>query len=80
MLSTASLLGAQHNRDSVENKPAVVSLAKALSGMFSPLCGRQVVGPSLTKDMRTEHELIRINKKLLCPPHDYKAVKIIRST
>ena len=43
------LLGAQQNRDSVENKPAsllVVSLGKALNGIPLSLCGRQVVGPS----------------------------------
>ena len=47
MVFRASLLGAQQNRDSVENKPAllVVSLAKALNGMPPSLCGRQVVGP-----------------------------------
>ena len=45
----SSLLGAQHIRDSVENKPAsllVVSLGKALNGMPPSLCGRQMVGPS----------------------------------
>ena len=73
MVFTASLLGAQHIRDSVENKPAsllVVPLGKALNGMSSSLCGRQMVGPSslpvvvpsLTKDMQTEHELIRVNE------------------
>ena len=73
MVFTASLLGAQHIRDSVENKPAsllVVSLGKALNGMPPSLCGRQMVGPSslpvvvahLTKDMQTEHELIRVNE------------------
>ena len=49
MVFTASLLGAQHNRDSVENKPAsllVVSLGKTLKGMPPSLCGRQVVEPS----------------------------------
>ena len=49
MVSTASLLGARHIRDSVENKPAsllVVSLGKALNGMPPSLCGRQMVGPS----------------------------------
>ena len=49
MVFTASLLGAQHIRDSVENKPAsllVVSLGKALNGMPPSLCGRQMVGPS----------------------------------
>ena len=49
MVFTASLLGAQHIRDSVKNKPAsllVVSLGKALNGMPPSLCGRQMVGPS----------------------------------
>ena len=48
MVFTASLLGAQQNRDSVKNKPAslLVSLGKALNGMPPPLCGRQMVGPS----------------------------------
>ena len=44
----ASLLGAEHKRDSVENKPSsllVGSLGKALSGMLLSSCGRQVVGP-----------------------------------
>ena len=50
MVFTASLLGAQHIRDSVENKPVswlVVSLGKALNGMPPSLCGRQMVGPSI---------------------------------
>ena len=49
MIFTASLLGSQHIRESVENKPAsslVVSLGKALNGMPPSLCGRQMVGPS----------------------------------
>ena len=49
MVFTASLLGAQHIRDSVENEPAsllVVSLGKALNGIPPNLCGRQMVGPS----------------------------------
>ena len=49
MVFTASLFGAQHNRDSVENEPAsllVVSLGKALNGMPPSSCGRQMVGPS----------------------------------
>ena len=49
MVFTAFLLGAQQNRDSVENNPEsllVVSLGKVLSGMPLSLCGRQVVGPS----------------------------------
>ena len=49
MVFTASLLGAQHIRDNVENKPAsflVVSLGKIFNGMPPSLCGRQMVGPS----------------------------------
>ena len=49
MVFTAFLLGAQHNRDSVENKPTrllVVSLGKALNGMPPFSCGREMVGPS----------------------------------
>ena len=49
MVLIASPLGAKHNRDSVENKPAsllVVSLGKALNGMPPSLCGKQMVGPS----------------------------------
>ena len=65
MAFTASQLGAQHKRDSVENKPAsmlVVSLGKVhvLNGMPPSLHGRQVVGPSsLTENLQTEHELLR---------------------
>ena len=41
MVFTASLLGAQQNVDSVENKPAsmLVSLGNTLNGMPSSLCG-----------------------------------------
>ena len=41
---TASLLDAQHQRDSVENKPAslLVPLGKALSGIPPSWCGRQM--------------------------------------
>ena len=49
MVFTTSLLGAQKNRDSVENKPAsllVGSLGKTLNGMPPSLCCRQMVGPS----------------------------------
>ena len=49
MVFTASVLDAQHIKDSVENKPTsllVVSLSKALYGMPPSLCGRQMVGPS----------------------------------
>ena len=48
MLFTASLLGAQQNRDSVENKPAsllVASLSKTLNGVPPSSKGRQIVGP-----------------------------------
>ena len=49
MVFTAFLLGTQHIRDSVENKPVsllVVSLGKVLNGMPPSLCGRQMVGPN----------------------------------
>ena len=49
MVFTASLLDVQHNRESVENKPAgslVESLGKALNGMPPFSCDRQVMGPS----------------------------------
>ena len=49
MVFTASLLGAQHQRDSVENRPAsllVVSLGKALNRMPPSSCDRQVLGQS----------------------------------
>ena len=72
--------GTQHNRNSVENKPAsllVASWGKALNRIPLFLCGRQMVGPSrwvdwwpsLTKDMQTEHELICVKKALIiiCP-------------
>ena len=52
------------HRDSVENKPAslLVFLGKVFNRMPPSSCGRQVAGPSsLTKDMQTRHELIRIN-------------------
>ena len=45
MESPASLLGARHLKEVVENKPAsslVVSLGKALNGMPPSSCGRQV--------------------------------------
>ena len=46
MIFTASLLGARHLKEVVENKPAcllVESLSKALNGTPPPLCERQVV-------------------------------------
>ena len=49
LVFTASLLDAQHLRDSVENKPAsllVVPLGKALSGIPPSWCGRQMDGNS----------------------------------
>ena len=45
---TASLVGAQHEWETVENKTAsalFASLGKAHNGMPPSLCGRQVVGP-----------------------------------
>ena len=45
MVFTASLLGARHLREIVENKLAssfVVSMGKALNGTPPPLCGKQV--------------------------------------
>ena len=46
LVFTASLLGAQCLRDSVENKSArlLVLLEKALSGIPPCWCGRQMVG------------------------------------
>ena len=69
MVFTAFLLGAQHKKDSADNKPAslpVVFLGKALYGTPSFLCGRQVAGqssprswwPSLSEDSQTEHEVL----------------------
>ena len=61
MVFTASLLGAQHNRDSVENKPAsllVVSLGKTLR-LYVAHGAKQSTrrsGSSLTEDLQTESE------------------------
>ena len=48
LVFTASLLDAQHGRDSVENKPAslLVSLEKALSAITPSWCGKQMAGNS----------------------------------
>ena len=49
MVFTASLLGARHLWEVVENQPAsslVVSLGKAFNGAPPPLCGRQVAQAS----------------------------------
>ena len=49
MVSTASLLGARHFGEVVENKPAsslVVTLGKALNGTPPPICKRQVAQTS----------------------------------
>ena len=49
LLFTASLLDAQHQRDSVKNKSAcllVVSLGKALNGITPFWCGRQILNNS----------------------------------
>ena len=67
MVFTASLLGVQQNRDSMENKPAslLVSLSKVLNGM-PPIFMWQTGGgakqssrhggPSPTEDLQTERE------------------------
>ena len=67
MVFPTSLFGAPHKMDCVDDKPAsllVESLDNALNGMPPPLCGKQVVGPSLTKDRQTKHELISLNEIL----------------
>ena len=48
MVFTASLLGAQQKRDSVDKLASllIVSLGKTLNEMPLSLCGGQVVGPS----------------------------------
>ena len=49
LLFTASLFGAQHKKNSVENKREIllaVPLDKTLNGMSPPLRRRQEVGPS----------------------------------
>ena len=49
LLLTVSLLDAQHQRDSAENKPSsllVVLLGKALSGIPLSWCGSQMAGNS----------------------------------
>ena len=54
LLFTAFLLDAQHYRDSVENKAAislVVALGKALSGIPPSLCGRQMDGRQLQREL-----------------------------
>ena len=72
MVFTASLLGAQHIWDSVENKPAsllVVPSARHLTGCLRIYVADRWWGqavyppwPSVTKDMQTEHELICVNE------------------
>ena len=57
MVSIASLLGARHLWEVVENKPAsslVVSLGKALNGMPAPLCGRQVAHKPRKRQLPSE--------------------------
>ena len=71
MVFTASLLGAQHKRDCVENKPAsllVVVLARHLTGCLHLFVADRWKGqavhslwwPSLSEDSQTEHGLLRI--------------------
>ena len=57
MVSIASLLGARHLWEVVENKRAsslVVSLGKALNGMPPPLCGRQVAHKPRKRQLPSE--------------------------
>ena len=68
MVFTASLLGARHLGEVVENKPAsslVASLGKALNGTLSILCGRQVIQFSLRIEgwWQEEHPTV---KKMPC--------------
>ena len=61
MVFTASLLGAQQSRDSVENKLSCCVLGQDIYGMPSSLCGRQMVGPTslavvVAKDLQAERE------------------------
>ena len=66
MVFIASLLGAQQNRDSVENKAAsllVVSLGKTINGMPLSLCGRQVVGSCSQQIAQTSKEKKKIYDK-----------------
>ena len=56
MVSAASVLGARHLGEVVENKPAsslVVFMGKALNGMPTPLCRRQVTQMATPKRVRT---------------------------
>ena len=49
MVFTASLLGAQHNKNNVGSKSAsllAVSVGKSFNGMPPSLCSRHMVGPS----------------------------------
>ena len=49
LIFTASLLDAQHQRDSVDNKPAsllAMPLGKALNGITPSCCGKQMAGNS----------------------------------
>ena len=48
LVFTASLLDAQHQRDSVENKPASLrmQLEKAVDGVPPSWCGREEIGNS----------------------------------
>ena len=48
LVFAASLLDAQHSRDSVKNKPAslLIPLGKTLNGIPPSWCGRQMAGNS----------------------------------
>ena len=63
MASTASLLGARHLGEVVENKPAsslVVFLGKALNGTPPPFCERQVAQMAILKRVRTSRPVQNI--------------------
>ena len=69
---TACLLGVQHKRDSVENKPAsllVVPLAKKLNGMLPSLCDRQVA-PRTGSTRVVLRRQVKIDSNLENIPYD----------
>ena len=62
MIITASLLGIQHKKDSVEKTPAGFLLYCSGKHLTEFLHLYLSHWPSLTKDLHVKHELIRINK------------------
>ena len=56
LVFTVSLIDAQYLRDNVENKSAgllAVSLGKALSGILSSWCSRQIIDRKLLSEFAT---------------------------